>query len=137
MLILNKIYNKDCTQFMRERLPDNYIDLVVTSPPYNVNIPYDEYKDDLQFDEYMKFTNEWLSEIYRTLKPDGRIALNIPYECNMKGRGGRIFILSEYWQIMKLIGFNFAGVIDLVEDHPHRVKTFAYGSFMSPRCPYI
>ena len=35
MLELNKIYNENCLDTMA-RMPDNFVDLVVTSPPYNV-----------------------------------------------------------------------------------------------------
>ena len=34
-LKLNKIYNMDCVEGLK-MLPDNYIDCVVTSPPYNL-----------------------------------------------------------------------------------------------------
>jgi site-specific DNA-methyltransferase (adenine-specific) len=118
-------------------LPESCIDLVVTSCPYNVGIPYDTHKDDEPMDVYFNWCRTWLSEIYRTLKDDGRIALNIPYEVNVKERGGRVFIASEFWQIMKEIGFGFFGIVDLEEDSPHRSKTTAWGSWLSPSAPYI
>jgi len=88
-------------------------------------------------DEYFKWTKEWLSEVYRTLKPDGRIALNVPIEINIKERGGRYFMSAEIWAIMKEIGFKFFGMVDLEEDTPHRVKHTAWGSWMSASSPYI
>ena len=39
---LNKIYNENCLEMMA-KMPDNFIDLTVTSPPYNVGIDYDNY----------------------------------------------------------------------------------------------
>lgn len=39
--------------------------------------------------------------------------------------------------MLKSIGFNFFGVIDLNEKSPQRVKQTAWGSWMSPSCPYI
>ena len=33
----NKIYNEDCLEFMK-KLPDNYFDLIVTDPPYGLDI---------------------------------------------------------------------------------------------------
>jgi site-specific DNA-methyltransferase (adenine-specific) len=71
------------------------------------------------------------------LKDDGRIALNIPYEINRQDKGGRIFFVSEIYQLMKKIGFKFFGIVDLEEDSPHRSKTTAWGSWMSPSSPYI
>jgi len=132
----NKIYNGDCVELFKE-LGDNTIDLVVTSPPYNVGIAYDTHKDDVPMGDYFEWCRTWLSEVYRTLKDDGRVAINIPYEVNVRERGGRVFIVSEYWQIMKEIGFGFFGIVDLEEDAPHRSKTTAWGSWMSPSAPYI
>ncbi len=118
-------------------LPENSIDLVVTSPPYSVNISYDIYDDNTTLDEYLDFSKKWLSGAFRILKDDGRICVNVPYEINLKDRGGRIFIVSEIWNIMKEIGFNWFGLIDLEEDSPHRSKTTAWGSWMSPSQPYL
>ena len=136
MLELNKIHNMDCIEGMK-LLPENSVDLVCTSPPYNVNIQYDAYKDNKTMDEYFEWTKNWLSEVYRVLKPDGRIALNVPIEINIKERGGRYFLSSEFWQIMKNIGFKFFGMVDLEEDTPHRVKHTAWGSWLSSSGPYI
>jgi site-specific DNA-methyltransferase (adenine-specific) len=136
MLELNKIYNMDCREGLKQ-LPNNFIDLTITSPPYNVGIKYDIWNDCLSWKDYMNFTKEWLAEVYRVLKEDGRIALNILYEANLKNRGGRILMLSEFYQVMKEIGFKFAGLVDLKEEHPHRVKFTSWGSWLSPSAPYI
>ena len=37
MIQTNKIYNEDCLEFMK-KLPDNYFDLIITDPPYGINI---------------------------------------------------------------------------------------------------
>ena len=39
---LNKIYNEDSVKLM-QIMPENFIDLTITSPPYNVGIDYDNY----------------------------------------------------------------------------------------------
>ena len=133
----NKIYNVDCIEGLKP-IEDNSVDICITSPPYNVGIQYDEWNDSMKFDDYLTFAKDWLSEVYRVLKPDGRIAMNIPYEINSKHSGdGRIFLCGEYQKVMKEIGYGFAGVIDLTEDQPHRVKLTAWGSWLSPSAPYI
>jgi DNA modification methylase len=71
------------------------------------------------------------------LKDDGRIAVNIPYEINVQDRGGRVLFMSEFWSVMKKVGFKFYGLVDLDENAPHRSKTTAWGSWMSPSSPYI
>jgi site-specific DNA-methyltransferase (adenine-specific) len=136
MLETNKIINGDCVKVMAS-LPESCVDLIVTSPPYNVGIDYDSYDDKQSMEDYWQFTKDWLSESYRILKDDGRIAVNIPYEVNVQDRGGRILFMSEFYQIMKNLGFKFFGLVDLNEQSPHRSKTTAWGSWMSPSAPYI
>jgi len=133
---INKITIGDCRNVMSE-MPINSVDLIVTSPPYGVGIAYDVHNDDMYVEEYLQFTKEWLTEAYQILKDDGRIALNIPYEINRQDKGGRVFFVSEVYQVMKRIGYKFFGIIDLEEDSPHRSKTTAWGSWMSPSSPYI
>jgi len=133
---LGKIVNGDCREVMKT-MEEGSVDLIVTSPPYGVGIEYDVHEDDMVWEEYEKFTKSWLEQAYRVLKDDGRIALNIPYEINRQSKGGRIFMLSEVWQIMKEIGYKFYGVVDLQEESPHRSRTTAWGSWMSPSAPYI
>ena len=136
MIETGKIINGDCIEVMKT-LPEGSVDLVVTSPPYNCGINYDTHIDTLSMDDYWSWTKEWLTETYRLLKDDGRASINIPYETNVQGRGGRVFFVSEFYQIMKQVGFKFFGVVDLEEQSPHRSKTTAWGSWMSPSSPYI
>lgn len=135
-LELNKVHCGDCLDLFKE-IPDNSIDLIVTSPSYNVGINYDVHNDKLPMNEYFEFAKKWLKECYRVIKKDGRIAINLFLEINLKERGGRIFLASEYWTIMKEIGFKWFGIVDLKETKPHRVKFTAWGSYMSSSGPYI
>lgn len=134
--LVGNIWNSETTEFMSE-MEENSIDLIVTSPPYGVGIDYDSWDDDTYFNEYLTFTENWLTHAYRVLKEDGRIAINIPYEINRQDKGGRIYFSAEIWSIMKKIGFGFFGIVDLEESSPHRSKTTAWGSWMSPSSPYI
>ena len=136
MIETGKIINGDCIEVMKT-FPEGSIDLVVTSPPYNVNIAYDVHKDDLPMDEYYEWTKDWLREAFRVLKDDGRIAVNVPNELNVQERGGRILFVAEFWMMMKEVGFKFSGLVDLTEDSPHRVRQTAWGSWMSASAPYI
>ena len=133
---INRVINGDTIDVMSE-MPEGWVDLVVTSPPYNVGIAYDVHNDEIVMDEYWEWSEKWLTEAYRLLKDDGRIAINIPYEVNVQARGGRVFFASELYQVMKKVGFKFYGIVDLEEDSPHRSKTTAWGSWMSPSAPYI
>lgn len=133
---IGNIINGNCIEVMRE-MPEGSVDLIVTSPPYGVGIEYDSHDDDMLFHDYKTFTTDWLREAYKVLKDDGRIAINIPYEINRQSKGGRIFMVGEVWKIMQELGYNFFGIVDLEEDSPHRSKTTAWGSWMSPSSPYI
>ena len=133
---INNITQGDCISVLKE-MDNQSVDLMITSPPYNVGINYDTHVDTLSMDDYWDFTRQWLKGVYDVLKDDGRVAINIPYETNVRERGGRIFFASEFYQIMKEIGFGFFGLVDLDEDSPHRSKTTAWGSWMSPSAPYI
>lgn len=134
--IINTVVNGDSIQVMKE-MPESSIDLIVTSPKYNVGIDYDSCDDKMSMEDYWKWTKEWLTESFRILKTDGRIAVNIPYETNVQDRGGRVLFMAEFWMIMKQVGFKFFGLVDLNEESPHRSKTTAWGSWMSPSSPYI
>ena len=74
MIETGKIINGDCVEVMKT-LPEGSVDLIVTSPPYGVGIDYDVHEDDMEFNDYQEFAKNWLSEAYRLLKDDGRIAL--------------------------------------------------------------
>ncbi|MEM4705857.1 MAG: DNA methyltransferase [Candidatus Nitrosocaldus sp.] len=80
------IYNADILHL--DAIDEGSIDLIVTSPPYNVDIDYEGYKDDIPYDKYLEFTERWLSKCYTLAKGDGRICLNIPLD-KSKGRGGK------------------------------------------------
>ena len=136
MIETEKIINGDCVEVMKT-LPEGCVDLVVTSPPYGVNVKYDVYDDSIPMDEYWEFTKNWLSESFRVLKDDGRVAINIPIETNVQERGGRMLFNAEFWMRMKEVGFQFFGMVDLTEDSPHRVRQTAWGSWMSASSPYI
>lgn len=136
MLELNKIYCMSCLDGM-DLLDNNSIDMMFTSPPYNVGIDYDTHNDKMTADEYYEFIEQWFNKLYRVMKHTGRIAINIPYEVNMRGRGGRTFILADYYHLMKKAGFKYQCIVHLEEDAPHRVKYTAFGSWLSPSAPYI
>jgi site-specific DNA-methyltransferase (adenine-specific) len=88
-------------------------------------------------DEYFNWVNDWLSECLRVLKQDGRIAINIPFEVNMKhNTNERVFISSEYWERMRRIGFKWFGIVRLEEIAAQRSRFTAWGSYLSPSMPY-
>lgn len=72
---MNLIQN-DCLAGMK-KMPAESVDLVVTSPPYNLGINYASYDDTGDRDQFLAWCGEWAAEIHRLLKPDGSFFLNI------------------------------------------------------------
>ena len=56
-----------------KKIPDNSINLIITDPPYNLCKDYGETKDNLEFEEYINFSKNWLKECKRILKENGTI----------------------------------------------------------------
>jgi len=67
---------QDCIKGM-SRLGDESVDLVVTSPPYNLGIRYGKFSDTQDRESYLSWCGEWAAQIRRILKPSGSFFLNI------------------------------------------------------------
>ena len=67
---------QDCITGM-SRLADESVDLVVTSPPYNLGISYGKYSDRQDRQSYLGWCGEWAAQVRRVLKSDGSFFLNI------------------------------------------------------------
>ena len=59
------------------RLPQASVDLIVTSPPYNLGIAYSEYSDGEDRATYLEWCRRWAAEARRVLKGDGSLFLNV------------------------------------------------------------
>ena len=60
----------DCIEGMK-KLPDKSIDIVVTSPPYNLGIKYRNYEDTKTREEYLLWSRAWAREVKRVLADKG------------------------------------------------------------------
>jgi len=58
-------------------LPEGGVDLIVTSPPYNLGVRYRKYSDRLDRQSYLNWCATWATGIRRILKPTGSFFLNI------------------------------------------------------------
>ncbi len=132
------LYCGDCIEIM-DKFPKNSIDLIVTSPPYNVGIDYDNWNDKMSINDYFNFVKFFLSKYEIVLKDDGRFAINILYDVNMKhlGEQTRLSLFGEYYNLLKETNLKYNTIIDLVEDYPQQVKLTAWGSWLSASSPYI
>lgn len=60
-----------------EALPAESVHLSVTSPPYNLKVPYRDYDDDLSPEEYLRWLRAVWKALQRVLVPGGRFVLNV------------------------------------------------------------
>lgn len=66
----------DAEEVLR-RLPARSVHLAITSPPYNLGIPYEGYSDDRAHSEYRAWLKRVWVELWRVLVDGGRFALNV------------------------------------------------------------
>jgi len=72
----SRFYLADCVALL-EQLPAESVDVVVTSPPYNLGVRYNTYEDALPQTEYLRWTDAWVTAAARVLRPDGSLFLNV------------------------------------------------------------
>src|SRR5205814_10059950 len=67
---------EDCLQGM-SRLPDEHVDLIVTSPPYNLGVRYGKFSDRQNRQSYLRWCREWAAQVRHVLESNGSFFLNI------------------------------------------------------------
>jgi site-specific DNA-methyltransferase (adenine-specific) len=72
MLELNKIYNMDCLEGLKQ-IDDESIDLIVTDPPYNLKKGFEN--DNLSEDDFINFLTPIFNEMARVIKPKHSIII--------------------------------------------------------------
>src|SRR5438309_1549677 len=91
----------DCVAGM-SRLTTASIDLVVTSPPYNLGVRYQKFADTAARDSYLSWCETWAAQIFRLLRPNGSLFLNLgaspgnpmlPHELILRLR--KLFVLQN------------------------------------------
>jgi DNA modification methylase len=133
---INEITCGDCEQLTQE-LDDNSVDLLITSPPYNVDLghnkkhksPYDLYQDNKEHKDYI----EWLTRIFSNVKSKmvsgGRVCINIG-----DGKNGSVPTHSDIIQFMtKELGYVM--MTTLIWNKSQIGNRTSWGSYMSPSSP--
>jgi site-specific DNA-methyltransferase (adenine-specific) len=118
--------------FSTTKIDPGSIDLIVTSPPYNVDIKYSSHNDCLTYEKYLEFSSKWMKRCYRWLSNDGRFCLNIPLD---KNKGGQQSVGADLTTIAKKTGFSYHSTIIWNEGNISR-RT-AWGSWASASAPYV
>ena len=100
-----ELANLDCEAGFRD-FGDGLVDVVVTSPPYNLGIAYGQYDDTISRSDYLAWVREVCRGIKRKMKPEGSFFLNIgsspsspwgPYEVIMELRQEFVLQNTIHW----------------------------------------
>ena len=109
-----------------------FIDLIVTSPPYNVGIDYDSNDDTISYEDYLDFSRGWIQNCYEWSKPHARFLLNIPLD---KNKGGHRSVGADLTRIAQAVGWQYHATI--VWNEGNISRRTAWGSWMSASAPFV
>jgi DNA modification methylase len=126
----NLIINDDSESVLKQ-LPDNCIDLIITSPPYNFGLGYDTSTDGVNWELYFDKLFAVFDECIRVVKFGGRIIINI--QPLFSDYIPSHHIISHHFMQKKMI---WKGEI-LWEKNNYNCKYCAWGSWKSPSSPYL
>jgi len=73
---VDKIICGDCIKVMNT-MPEKSVDLIFADPPYNIGLKYDNHKDNMPYEEYVNWTEKWITACLRVLKDNGSIYIAI------------------------------------------------------------
>jgi len=135
--INNTILQGDALEELK-KIPDNVIDLIITSPPYNVGMPYGS-NDRKNYHIYLDFAKNVLKECYRVLKVGGRMAINLPSSIMQSSHSRMAYLSLDYVLMMRKIGFLDREWITWIKMPRGEIPghSTAWGSWKSPSCPYL
>ena len=111
---------------------EQFIDLIVTSPPYNVGIEYNSNDDELSYEKYLEFSKKWMTNCYQWSNSQARFLLNIPLD---KNKGGHHSVGADLTTIAQKVGWLYHSTIIWNEGNISR-RT-AWGSWQSASAPYV
>ena len=109
-----------------------FIDLIVTSPPYNVGIEYNSNDDELNYEQYLNFSEKWMTNCYNWSNTQARFCLNIPLD---KNKGGHRAVGADLTKIAQKAGWIYQSTIIWNEGNISR-RT-AWGSWKSASAPFV
>ena len=126
------LINGDCT--CPTTLKRDSVDLTITSPPYNVGMPYNGNAgdDSISVEDYLLFTEKWLKSCYHWTRTTGRMCVNVSID---KNKNGKIPLAAHITTIGIDIGWKYHATILWNEGNISR-RT-AWGSWKSASAPHI
>ncbi|MFN0109211.1 MAG: DNA methyltransferase [Blastocatellia bacterium] len=104
-LLTSQLLNGDCLEMLAS-LPDNSVDFCFADPPYNLKKKYDRWDDALESVKYFEWCDQWLTEMYRVLKPGHTLAvLNIPLWAVRHYQHLASLMRFQDWIVWEALGF--------------------------------
>lgn len=132
---LNNIYNLDCMQGLEKMSDEDFIDLTITSPPYNLNIQYDSYNDDLDFNTYVENMFQTFKKLYDKTAESGRVCVVVPSDIGKLSKDSKISLDVVFHNLLIDVGFKFRAKI--IWNKNQITSRTAWGSFQSPSNPNL
>src|SRR5437868_5950762 len=71
-----QLFHEDCVAGLRRLLPQS-VDVVITSPPYNLGVDYSTYDDTIARPDYLNWLGNWAEVVKTVLADEGSLLLNI------------------------------------------------------------
>lgn len=75
------LFSGDCKKMLKE-IPDESVNLIITSPPYCMGKAYEDPHDDIE--TFKKQHNDIFNDLYRVVKPGGSICWQVGYHVSDK-----------------------------------------------------
>ncbi len=72
-----QLFHDDCFPAMESFLEPESVDVVITSPPYNIGVNYGQYDDNVPRKAYLEWIKRWGGLVKRILRPNGSLFLNV------------------------------------------------------------
>jgi len=96
----NKIVRGDCVKLLG-KVKEAFANLIFADPPFNIGYEYDKYEDDIKREDYIHWTEAWMTACKNVLKPDGSfyIAIGDDYAADVKMIGDKLKLSMRNWII--------------------------------------
>jgi len=111
---------------------EEFIDLIVTSPPYNVGIEYNSNDDTISYEKYLEFSKKWMQNCFAWSNSQARFLLNIPLD---KNKGGNKSVGADLTIIAQEAGWKYHSTI--VWNEGNISRRTAWGSWLSASAPFV
>lgn len=109
--------------------PSGAVNLITTSPPYNLGLPYADVDDWLPYGEYLRRVHAWAAEMFRIAAEQGRACINVPLDTH---NGGRHALYADWLDAMRCAGWHYRTTIVWTKGNGTTGRHVARGSLDSP-----